>query len=1566
MLDDYENEDVISYVDELVKDITSKSVDEKRKEVYMSCTKKLLWALISSDYNGNLDNLVTHYATFLRNWSLFDSEFANEYKHLVESLPITSIRLANRRLHTYHRDTLFEYAHKYACDIFKNDKSQDDVMDEKTKAKTETVKSINYQAVITSLNSLLDKNAEKQEKPIKVIIEDFDIFRCTWRAHDPNFAFLYKELLAEYSDKDFELLEKIFKENGNTITLDIDGRKKANKEQDEIIARDEFQEKLNSCAKQDQRDQLVVQTLNILLSQMLKRNTNHQQEELVEDFVYIRSFLHDSMYQSWLSWIPAENCNRLREILEQNNQTLSKESSYKSTSLSSKITGSDMSFEQFLSLIPEETLNYLKYVAPYLMDYLNEALFTLPKKTSFIVEDVRITREVDRYFIILFATMASYCPSYLTCFKQANFHIPEIKRPSHEVDLSMIENILRTYCGKAFHDPLFCSTLLPIDLLDLVFDEFYNSSNYKFLVERLLFHEYLPNNVKGTFKALYNKEHEQFLTLLERKLFEGYSLSLTKYIKNAVMIRQALLDKDVSLASYDITPLSLFLSLYFSRHVREKGNNHATDVAAICSILEENEMSLNDVLASLGIDEETITNRLLMMDLTPVEAKEQKGIDVTEILPVIRSYYYRYYEDAKKSSSIASIFEHLLDSRFVGNLTIDNLLGSYSISKNLFEPLDEVLKKRKEVLEHSQFVRDKHDFYNALQRDTRDLIDYTAKCYSLIQTKMKEGKHNKMILAHEEDALGLAFYLASCHTKNQLGIYFMDFGITQEKVLKLLKLPLTEEEIENANLPFYELSKRFRPIIYEGENKDLNSQDISVLNIIQNFVKTEEVSFEFLKVVFEKLNAKDTIEKDFVKQMTFYIEAKEKQRIRDLDQAFFRDLKVPVQDYLKEACRYYLKHIEDYQDKEPSIAVAGTILEVLVQMKTQEEANALVRYLESKGILLAPSKRETYIKEYDIDVLDQKYTFLLKEGINKGKAKKDITLYSIIENAELILKGNNIAPLYQNLDEKMKVFLKQEEEEQARKEKERKEEIERGMGEALIQSLDPKTKEYLQKVIAIHTYLKGQEGKETLSSEQIREMSLILALYFAENESVHYFEKQQLTLAKMTACFGVDPLTLKMLASDEPDYLLFYRQYGPIFSEDESKKTAKDAPMKTEEVVKTIFKEEKDSWLRDKVEYLGADYDILKYEVTMLKDYELSLDLDARINRLLNTPVAQIDLSNLSTILYFGDSVNNHLKYIQDALPSASEMASSTEALAPINEIREKIYKIEAIEKPRTGLLKYLPKGMVDFFIGKNMVDEKFLNPESLPYLRGVLESDIQVLSDQLKGYDAIRQYIEAHKAKNQELYEVAKEAFKKARKEELAHMHDKAKFDEYLQWKAKREVLESKTKRLKESAALLKQQLVMINQVMASHMITIDGLERSRDDFMPIIGSQIAIQAGLTTQGQSIELTQGVINLMDSLIGRNQDKANETVQLLKAYDLPEDTYDRMEKAVDTFFDRIDELKKPTPLDTLPKAIDVDFIDVEVIDQELAKEGAIVPPTQGEEVPQEPKDNNNSPKIYKK
>ncbi len=1568
MLDDYENEDVISYVEELAKEVTSKSVDDKRKEVYMSGTKKLLWALIKNDYNGDLDDLVTHYATFLRNWSLFDNEFASNYKHLVESLPIESIRLANKRLRTYHRHTLFEYAHEYAAGLFKNYNSQEDETDGRTEVNTETIKSINNQAVIMSLNSLLGKNSKKSKKPIEDIIDDFYLFRCNWKVHDSNFAFLYKELLAEYSDEDFELLEKIFKENGDAITLDIDGRKKANEEQDKVITRDEFQEKLNSCANQGQKHEFITKTFNILLKQIIDGNPTHSQEELIDDFAYYSSLITSSAFNIWLSQVPADKYVRLKGILEKNNLSFSSiiVPLYQSDSLYSKRTENNLSFQQFLDLIPEETLNYLKYVAPYLTTYLKAPSFTIPKKSSFIIEDVSIVQEINRYFIILFTTMANYYPSYLTYFKQAKFNIPEIEQPSKEADLSMIEDILRTYCGKAFQDPLFCSTLLPIDLLDLVFDDFYNH-NYQLLAGRLLFGELSSDFVKRTFKSLYDKEHEQYLTLLERKLFEGYPLVVNKYIKNAGIIHHVLLENKAKLGTYDIVPLSLFLSLYFTRQVREKGNHQITDGAAICSILEEHGVSLTTILDSIGVDETDLKDAILMIDLAPVKA-DSSTLNFSKILPLLRSYYYRYYQDIPKEQlTVSTIFGRLLDTSFVGNLTVDNLLAHFDCSIHLFDTMDQQLIKEKEKLQRLQFVRDKHDFYNELSRDVRNFIDYTAKCDAAIITAMQKGKHDTMLLAHEEDAIGLAFYLASCHFENDLGIFFMDHDVTPSALLSYLKLPLTEEQIQQSEMSFYELSNKFRALIFEGENRNLISSDITMRSLISNFVNTQTVPFEFLKNTFESFQRNSAIEKDFMKQMDTYLEEKEKHRLAMLEQTFFENLSDSVQDYLKEACAIYLQYYKE-DSKDPK-KVASALENALFYVRMNEESKVIKRYLEKHPVNFTPNlKIQSIDPNYDIDVLVNQFSPFITGGVNDGKDREAITIASIFENAYRLEHSKEKNPL-DDFDSKIAQFIEEENQEAILRAQKMQEEKELSYAQKTIASFSSEeARDYMKKVLLIHSYLRNEYPKQSSYSDAaIQKMSLLLALYFVPNQSVPYFERQNLTLAKITKYFDIDPLTLKMLNSDSINYRLFFDQYLPYFTKtmettgiegalnghiilgdpviDEEKKTI-------EGMAKFLFDKEVgvDPLLKEVTQVLGADYEILKYEVTTLKDYDLSLDLETRISRLLNTPITQLDLNDMKSILYFGDSVYNHLRYIQDALPSASELASTSKALQPINEIKEKIYLVESVEKPRKGILKYFPKKLLDTLLGPNLVEEKILDPNALPYLQEVLDGHIHLMTDQVAGYDAIRRYIEAHKAKNEELMKVAREAYKQARKKELSLSRDKSKMDEYFNWKSKREVMESKVRRLKESEELLKQQLVQINQIMSSHMITIDGLERSKEVFMPIIGSQFAIQAGLTTQNYSLELTQRVMNLMNSMITRNRDQANENVKLLHNYSLTDDTVEKVESTIDTFFERIDDLNQPLPLHSI-EPIDVTFTDLSDVDREIASEDAVTSPSTEERAP---------------
>ncbi len=1636
MLDDYENEDVISYVDELVKDVTSKTPKEKMKELYMSGTKKLLMALTNDNYSGDFYDLVSHYATFLKKWHHNDSEFADNYKCLVESLPISSIRLANTRLFFHFEDSLFEYAHKYASDIFEIEKSQDNVKDKRTKVSGETVKSINRQAVILLLNSLLDKNSQEPKKPIEDIIDDFYLIRCTWQAHDPNFAFLYKELLAEYSNEDFELLDKIFKENGNVVTLDIDDRKEINeKELDEkIMPRSEFQKKLNSMA-QGQRNAFVIQTLNTLVSQILKNNSSSSQEELIIDFVHIRHLISNSTYQIWLDQILADDYNNLKKILEQHNISLADEfqtlktlasqilkedssrlqkdivndfiyirslisgpiyqkwldqmsdyeynhlkeilehndfsidkgPSSKSTSLSSKVTSNNLSYQQFLDLIPEETLNYLKFVAPYLATYL--------KKSSLSIENVTVYGELDMYFVILFATSASFLPSYLTQFKQAKFHIPEIERPKEETDLFEIENILRTFAGKAFQNPLFCSTLLPIDLLDLVFDKFYDNGH--FISSGLLFNELSSGFVNDNIGELSDKEHEQYLNVLERKLFEGYPLVVNKYINNAVVIQNALRYQECFPSHLDIPATSLLLSIYFSRHVQESGNKEITDIAAIWDVLEENGFDIKDLLKGFGLTEKKIQDALLTVNY--LTSDDKKGMYAKgKVLPLIRSQYYPYYASSNpKEVQVSTIFQKLLDPTFVGNMTVDSILGTFSCSSHLFDDMDELLVKTKEKLKREQFVRDKHDFYNSLSRDVRSFIDYTGDTYQTIITRMQDEKHNTRYLSHEEDALGLAFLLSSYHFGNDVSVFFNDHGVTKEKVLDLVKLNVTDEDIANTTIPFYTLGNTFRAIIYEGNNKDLNSREITLNDIVSNFIITKSVSFEFIKTVFETIQPDIGIEQDFIKQVETYLANKKEKELLAFEKDFFEGLSPVVSEFLKLSISSYGRTSKPYD----SSLIAPSFIDALVKMKDNEKVGPVYRYC-TKYFPIDESKLYKTSRKIDYDKsLLKEYLPFLQEGVNATRQKNEITIPSIIETVFSL----NYRPLreeFVNLDEKVANFIEEEKREEEKRKQEEKNREELSLAEDVMECLDEENIQYMKKVLLINRYIKEHHPKkDILKDSSIRQMSLALALYYVDNPVVKYFEKQYITLGKLANIFEVDTLKLKMLQSEDIDYRLFFDQYLPYFMDEDKIRNVlnevEDLTIDSEKATiagsaKFLFQEEteKDSTFQNAVKTLGCDYDILKYEVTTLQDYELSLDLDARIGRLLNTPISSIDLGSMKDILFFGDSIYNHLRYIQDALPTPSEMATST-ALQPMSEVRDKIYLIEKVEKKRTGILKMIPQSIVNLIFKPQ--EQKVLDPASLPYLRETLDKDIEVLSEQVKGYDAIRQYIEAHKAKNEEMLQVAKGAFKQARKKEIETSRDKAKFDEYLTWKAKRETLEVKVRRLKEASTLLKQQLTQINQMMASHVMTIDGLKTSRDNFIPIIGSQIAIQAGLNAQGQSLELTQGVMNLMDSLIQHNKENATENVQLLHSFNLPSDTYDRMESAVNTFFARIEDLKKPSPLDSLPPIIDAEFTELDEVDKEIKEETGLTPgvPSSSETIiesneEQETTDQDEKPKTYQK
>ena len=115
-----------------------------------------------------------------------------------------------------------------------------------------------------------------------------------------------------------------------------------------------------------------------------------------------------------------------------------------------------------------------------------------------------------------------------------------------------------------------------------------------------------------------------------------------------------------------------------------------------------------------------------------------------------------------------------------------------------------------------------------------------------------------------------------------------------------------------------------------------------------------------------------------------------------------------------------------------------------------------------------------------------------------------------------------------------------------------------------------------------------------------------------------------------------------------------------------------------------------------------------------------------------------LDLTDIKSILHFGNSLSIHSKYIHDELPKLMMSDVHDKSVETISHIVDKIYAEVPVPKKKRSLF--------DRLFGVTMEDNEpklVLNPNAIQELKDAIDSNIETLSKELLGYDAIRKYIE-------------------------------------------------------------------------------------------------------------------------------------------------------------------------------------------------------------------------------
>ena len=523
--------------------------------------------------------------------------------------------------------------------------------------------------------------------------------------------------------------------------------------------------------------------------------------------------------------------------------------------------------------------------------------------------------------------------------------------------------------------------------------------------------------------------------------------------------------------------------------------------------------------------------------------------------------------------------------------------------------------------------------------------------------------------------------------------------------------------------------------------------------------------------------------------------------------------------------------------------------------------------------------------------LPKYFSKIIFEGCNKEKNKSDITTFTIIKNVfakefsnsifiNNFFKNCNLShDIYDNFDKIYQKFI--EKTNQEKKEK---------LLRQKRASIDQTEEEFLITIIRLHQKLE----KLNINPSDITSVAIILYLFHIDNSLVKFLNKNGLTKEVVFNYLNLPNDFLDDLESIPINVDIFLNYYQNISTAD----------------IKKIFNED-NQCIKNMTDKLNVDLKILNTEIQTEEDYELSLSVKERIKLLDEKPVDSLDIDNIQSVIKFGDSLGFHSQYIYDELPKLMLSDANDESIASINDTLNKVYTQKKEEKPKSLFERLFA------FEVEEETTEIVLDPIAIEELKEKISNNIKKLSEELLSYDIIRKYIEVYRRKNNfylsKILDVGEELQKEI--EELSPNKEE-EYADFLSVGSNLQIIKNKINRFKTSSHLMQQELVKVNQAIINHFITINALEMARDDLLPLINAELAIGKGRNTENQSLQITQNVFDLFQSLLTRNAEAAEQNMQLLQKSTLSNEIISVLSQDIETYLNGLNQARQVTQIDS--------------------------------------------------
>lgn len=772
-----------------------------------------------------------------------------------------------------------------------------------------------------------------------------------------------------------------------------------------------------------------------------------------------------------------------------------------------------LNYNEFMSLIPEETKEYVKITIKYLY--------------YFIIDNYRINSPNDGYYFdyrydmgeqsnerakFLLSTLLGLLHGNDTAslVKRHSFSIEKVNIHQPIVEINCNEEDIFNRCYKVFcflDDKTKYSTLLPSDIASNML----NVTSYD-IRSKLFTYFNIKSELKDTIINTALNEHREIDIKYEQELYTKLPYHTINYINVASKIRSILISKlsksEIAENEYIknddnyLVPLSLLLAIY---------EYDGSDKNALETFLISNNLNLEAIYNRFGYN------------LSSFIPNERVNMESIKIL------YKRYWNDGvnkdkKDNVKIADIVTNLFDRNFTKSSVIDKCLAIAKKTTDDFKDMSDKITSIEKISETSKIDIEVNKFYSDISKDTKEFIIFASKVYQVLLKKVKDNKYNEELLAKDEDFITLSIYISSHFYNTKLEEFFNYHNVSFDKVMSLINITITKEEIEQEVLDKNILLEKFKKFIYNGKNNNKNKESVSINDVSLNICNRAFTNSMIIENVFEELRRDINLPSDFYNMVKDSLEKKKEKTKKQKKEDFFKDLPIEDLEYLTNVCRSYNYLSDNYSHKyNDELLVILALLIGLNMLDNNKTRDLFINLgIDATAIWKNFSVNAYCSGDLNIDLLKTKFHKYIFEGRNKDNKSPTIEDISfnifneeLYKSIELEAFLNTLGLSYDSFKEP-KLLIEAYNKKLEIKQKEKEQNEKNYSADTWIRGASEDIRIWMFRSKDIYNHLLGifeensEKYKDIFSKEKLEVLSIVLAFFDTNSKYREILEKYKL------------------------------------------------------------------------------------------------------------------------------------------------------------------------------------------------------------------------------------------------------------------------------------------------------------------------------------------------------------------------------------------------------------------------------------------------------------------------